>query len=418
MRSATRPRPSRLAAMVSLLHESLDAGGIGFSTTLLAIRIPTATGSRLPSRWASREELLALCTATGEHPKAPRSKRSPTAASTQFSDEEVELFTAMSVAAQRPLNWNVLTVDSQVAQRVTKQFERGAGRGAGGQLVALTMPVLVPMNMSFLTHYALFLMPGWSEVMSLPVPERIARLHDPRRCRPRLDERAHSDDAGVLRRLADWGNYVLGRHLQRRERRALGPGGRATSSRSGAPRRSTPCSTSSSPTTSGPCCGPGPPTATPPAGTCAARGLAGRAGHDRRLRRRRPPRPHVRRSLPDPVPRRHDPGPQAPAGRAGGAADHQAPARLFGLHDRGRSSRASTPTSSSSIPIAWAPSSRRSCTTSRETPPRLTAGSIGVVTVFVNGVQTVADDTSTGTLPGKLLRWGTIPTPCCPRVSV
>ena len=37
---------------------------------------------------------------------------------------------------------------------------------------------------------------------------------------------------------------------------------------------------------------------------------------------------------------------------------------------------------------------------------RLTAGSIGVVAVFVNGVQTVADDASTGALPGTLLRSG------------
>ena len=30
------------------------------------------------------------------------------------------------------------------------------------------MPTLVPMNMSFLTFCALFLIPGWGEVMGLP----------------------------------------------------------------------------------------------------------------------------------------------------------------------------------------------------------------------------------------------------------
>ena len=192
----------------ALLHESLDAGGIGFSTTL-SYTHSDGDGKPVASRWANREELLALCTATGEHEGTTLEAITDGCLDT-FSDDEIDLFTAMSVAAQRPLNWNVLTVDSQVPERVTRQFAAGsAAAAAGGRLVALTMPVLVPMNMSFLTHCALFLMPGWSEVMSLPVPERIARLRDPE-TRAFLDERAHSDDAGVLRRLADWGNYVLG----------------------------------------------------------------------------------------------------------------------------------------------------------------------------------------------------------------
>ena len=38
------------------------------------------------------------------------------------------------------------------------------------------MPVLVEMNMSFGTYCALFMLPGWNEIMSLPVPERIEKL--------------------------------------------------------------------------------------------------------------------------------------------------------------------------------------------------------------------------------------------------
>ncbi len=71
------------------------------------------------------------------------------------------------------------------------------------------MPTLVPMNMSFRNHCALFLIPGWGDVMGLPVEERKARLSDPA-VRSRLDEAAHSESAGVFRRLASWGNYVIG----------------------------------------------------------------------------------------------------------------------------------------------------------------------------------------------------------------
>ena len=37
---------------------------------------------------------------------------------------------------------------------------------------------------------------------------------------------------------------------------------------------------------------------------------------------------------------------------------------------------------------------------------RLTAGAHGVVHVFVNGVETVTDNASTGALPGTVLRSG------------
>ena len=116
----------------------------------------------------------------------------------------------MSATAARPLNWNVLTVDSRVPERVPRQLS-AADRAAelGGRVVALTMPVLVPMNMSFLTYCALFMLPGWNDVMGLPVPERMARLRDPE-TRAWMDTRANSEEAGVFRRLADWKHYVLG----------------------------------------------------------------------------------------------------------------------------------------------------------------------------------------------------------------
>jgi N-acyl-D-aspartate/D-glutamate deacylase len=114
------------------------------------------------------------------------------------------------VAAQRPINWNVLTVDSRVPERVTRQLGAStAARDNGGRIVALTMPVLVPMNMSFLNYCALFMIPGWGEVLNLPVPDRIAKLQDPD-VRADMMRRANSEEAGVFRRLADFRHYVIG----------------------------------------------------------------------------------------------------------------------------------------------------------------------------------------------------------------
>jgi N-acyl-D-aspartate/D-glutamate deacylase len=71
------------------------------------------------------------------------------------------------------------------------------------------MPVLVPMNMSFLTHCALFLVPGWGDVMTLPVPARIEALRQTS-VRVSLMEKINSPAAGVFRRLGNFKRYVIG----------------------------------------------------------------------------------------------------------------------------------------------------------------------------------------------------------------
>jgi N-acyl-D-aspartate/D-glutamate deacylase len=63
--------------------------------------------------------------------------------------------------------------------------------------------------MSFRNHCALFLIPGWGDVMGLPLEERIEKLRDPA-VRDQLDELAHSEKAGVFRRLSNWSNYIIG----------------------------------------------------------------------------------------------------------------------------------------------------------------------------------------------------------------
>jgi N-acyl-D-aspartate/D-glutamate deacylase len=71
------------------------------------------------------------------------------------------------------------------------------------------MPVQVPMNMSFSSFCGLWLLPGWQQILGVPVAERIQRLQDPD-TRLRLLENSLSQAAGVFRRLADWGDYVIG----------------------------------------------------------------------------------------------------------------------------------------------------------------------------------------------------------------
>ena len=197
-----------VAAMRALLAESLEAGGLGFSSSQSRTH-SDGEGRPISSRYADRREMLAFCEEVAAHDGTTLEYITNGCLDT-FSDEEVELMTAMSVTARRPLNWNVLTVDARAAERVEHQLAASsAAAKAGGRIVALTMPTLVPMNMSFRTHCALFLIPGWGDVMALPEEERMARLAEPA-VRAMLDERARSKEAGVFRGLSRWGTYVIG----------------------------------------------------------------------------------------------------------------------------------------------------------------------------------------------------------------
>ena len=152
-------------------------------------------GKPVASRWATPRRGARAVRRGAATTRARRSRRSPTAASTSSATTRSSCSRRCRVAGRRPLNWNVLTVDSRVPERYRASSTASTrGRGGGGRVVALTMPVLVPMNMSFRTYCALFMLPGWSEVMSLPVPERIEKLQGPRD--PQVDERAGAERRG------------------------------------------------------------------------------------------------------------------------------------------------------------------------------------------------------------------------------
>ncbi|WP_329464652.1 N-acyl-D-amino-acid deacylase family protein [Streptomyces sp. NBC_01431] len=203
-----QPTPAQLDAMLALLHDAMDAGAWGLSTTQSSTH-SDGDGKPVASRHARPAELLALSRAVGEH-EGTQLEAIVAGCLDQFGDEEIDLLVEMSAAAGRPLNWNVLTIDAAVPERVPRQLvpsERA--RKAGGRIVALTMPILTPMNMSLGTFCALNLIPGWGEILALPVAERIAKLRDPA-VRAEMLRRAGSKEAGIFRRLANFGRYVIG----------------------------------------------------------------------------------------------------------------------------------------------------------------------------------------------------------------
>jgi len=200
--------PDEVAAMVEVLRQSIEAGGLGFSTTLSRTH-NDGDGQPVASRWAGKDELIALCTEVGRH-EGTTLEGIVDGCLEEFSDDEIDLLVAMSAAARRPINWNVLTVDSKRPDQPWHQLEAGSrAEAGGGKVVALTMPVQVPMNMSFLNYCALNMLPGWGEILGLPTGERIEALRDPA-TRKQMLEQAASPEAGVFARLADFASYVIG----------------------------------------------------------------------------------------------------------------------------------------------------------------------------------------------------------------
>jgi N-acyl-D-aspartate/D-glutamate deacylase len=265
------------------------------------------------------------------------------------------------------------------------------------------MPVLVPMNMSFLTYCALFMLPGWKDVMSLPVPERMEKLRDPK-TRAWMNDRAQSEEAGVFRRLVDWGNYVLGDTYSDANDGLKGKIVKDLAAERG---------TSSSfdtlldivlnddlRTILWPIA---------PDGDAASWELRKQVWDDPRAMLggsdagahldRMCGAPYTTRFLGDMLRGRK----LVPIERAVQMIT-DTPAQLFGLRDRGRIAEGSH---ADLVVLDPETVGSEPATLVSDLPggtARLTAGSIGIEHVYVNGVETVTDGESTGALPGSLIR--------------
>ncbi len=171
--------PEQIAAMVALLRRSIEEGGMGFSSTASNSH-SDHQGNPVPSRWASRDEFIALCAATGQYPGT--SLEFIASAAGTFTDEEMNLMADMSVAAQRSLNWNVMVVSSDptaAAGRENKLSASDVAAAKGGLVVGLCLPEPMRMRLCFASGFVLDLLPGVSDVIHLPLAERKAALADP-----------------------------------------------------------------------------------------------------------------------------------------------------------------------------------------------------------------------------------------------
>ena len=217
--AAARPRADRGDGRAARCR----AGGRRDGVLDVAVPHPQRRrGEPVPSRGASREELVALAAAvrdaSGHHargdPRRLPQRASPTTRS--------PCWPPCRWPRDRPLNWNVLGVSAGEPDGHEKQLRASdVAAERGGRVVALTLPHSMRIRLSFLSGFVLDGLPGWREMMHLPVPERIEALADPE-VRRRLDEGATREEAGILRGLANWERLDHRRDVRARERRRDG----------------------------------------------------------------------------------------------------------------------------------------------------------------------------------------------------
>jgi N-acyl-D-aspartate/D-glutamate deacylase len=162
---------AQVQAMVDLLHDCIAAGALGFSSSLGEGHVD-GDGNPVPSRAAAFDEFVALAGAIRDH-QGTTLEFIPTVG--PIAPERMHLMADMSLAADRPLNWNLLgsLAGTEIYEDQLVASDIAAQKGA--HVVALTLPDMMRMRASAM----LDTLPGWREVTALDADARRAAIADP-----------------------------------------------------------------------------------------------------------------------------------------------------------------------------------------------------------------------------------------------
>ena len=193
-----------LQRMMALLRDGLAAGAMGFTSTWSTSH-NDHHGDPVPSRAASRDEMIALCSVVRDYPGTSLEFIPQVG---EFTTETFQLMTDMSIAAQRPLNWNLLQIYGVNRDMVDHQLAGGDfAEAQGGRVVALALPDSFRLRLTFKSGFVLDILNGWDRLMALDDDDKLAMMADPAG-RAEMDRLAQSTP-GNLRSLANWGQYII-----------------------------------------------------------------------------------------------------------------------------------------------------------------------------------------------------------------
>ena len=186
-----------LSAMEELLGKSLSEGALGFSSTISATH-NDGDGNPVPSRWADNSELIALARVVRDHPGTGLEFLP----GVDFEPGIPELITELSLASQRPVNWNALAVSgtANAAEKAESQLAiSDFARARGGEVIALTIPCTPDVFMTFKQGFVFDSLPGvWREIFKWPVAKRMERFLDPGLRRQMAEDAASVPDDAIM----------------------------------------------------------------------------------------------------------------------------------------------------------------------------------------------------------------------------
>jgi N-acyl-D-aspartate/D-glutamate deacylase len=182
----------QIAQMQQLLRESLAGGALGLSSGWDNVHLD-ADGNPVPSRVAAAEEFIALARVVGEHAGTtlgffPHMGELPR--------DRMEVMADMSVAANRPLNWNLLGSMSPVEIYEQQLVACDLAAERGGRVVALALPDFLRMRANTL----LDALPEFRAITRLDEAQRRDAVREPAtraRLRAAVERAAASDFAAL-----------------------------------------------------------------------------------------------------------------------------------------------------------------------------------------------------------------------------
>ena len=168
-----RSTADELEAMKALLREGIAAGGLGFSSST-TVSHKDGEGDPVPSRLASHQEIVELAAVCREF-EGTCLELAPQVGVDPFEPSIEDLIVKMTVAAERPLNWNIIHAAARLRDVIEARLAvSDKARIAGGAIRGLLMPMPIDIRLNFTSGMVLDMLPGWDKLMALPHAEKRA----------------------------------------------------------------------------------------------------------------------------------------------------------------------------------------------------------------------------------------------------
>jgi N-acyl-D-aspartate/D-glutamate deacylase len=203
--SERRATAGEIAAMQDLVRQAMREGAAGFSSSQLDVHVAD-DGREVPSNHAAPEEIVALAAVLAEFGRGAI-EFIPRSIAEGYGEADRQLILEMYRVSGRPIELNLLlpTPANPMSWERTLDFARAAF-AQGARLHPQFSTNELGLHLKLADTFVFDEMPTWRQALTLPEPERSARLRSPE-VRARL--RAEWDDPRGRAVVLAWDGLVV-----------------------------------------------------------------------------------------------------------------------------------------------------------------------------------------------------------------